>query len=71
MSTIQRANPLELQTISSEAILDVPLRLEQLREWAREWEAEDALLEQRAQQLDDRKHIDILRGLQIAHSNIG
>jgi len=66
MSTIQRANPLELQTISSEAILDVPLRLEQLREWAREWEAEDALLEQRAQQLDDRKHIDILRGLQIS-----
>jgi hypothetical protein len=66
MSTINRTNAPELQTITSEAILDVQQRLEQLREWSREWESEDALLEQRAQQLDDRKHIDILRGLQIS-----
>jgi len=45
--------------------LDVSQRLSQLRHWQQEWQAQDALLNQRLEQIDPNKHVDIQRGEQV------
>ena len=52
-------------TISINHALDVAQRLSQLRHWQQEWQQQDTLLNQRLEQLDPNKHIDIQRGEQI------
>ena len=54
-----------IPTIQISRSLDVPQRLSQLHRWQQAWQAQDKLLNQRLEQLDPNKHIDIQRGEQI------
>jgi hypothetical protein len=45
--------------------LNVAQRLSQLHHWQQTWQAQDKLLNQRLEQLDPNKHMDIQRGEQI------
>ncbi len=54
------------QAVSITEQLDVHQRLKQLRDWKRDWELEDTMLEQRVMQLDENSPIDVQKGAQIA-----
>ena len=56
---------ISVPTISVNHSLNVSQRLSQLRHWQQEWQEQDTLLNQRLEQLDPNKHIDIQRGEQI------
>ena len=61
MTTITTPVP----TIQINRSLDVSQRLSRLHCWQQEWQSQDTLLNQRLEQLDPNKHIDIQRGEQI------
>jgi hypothetical protein len=54
------------QTVPADASLNVRQRLEQLATWQAAWEQEDALLAQRARQLNPSHWLDLQRGVQVA-----
>lgn len=54
-----------IPTVPMNRSLNVTQRLSQLRHWQQEWQVQDALLNQRLEQLDPNQHMDIQRGEQI------
>lgn len=54
-----------IPTVQINPSLDVTHRLSQLHRWQQAWQAQDNLLNQRLEQLDPNRHIDIQRGEQI------
>src|SRR5690606_14128157 len=56
---------ISVPTIAINHALDVSQRLSQLRHWQQEWQKQDALLNQRLEQIDPNKHIEIQRGEQV------
>lgn len=61
MNTMSTSIP----TVPMNRSLNVSQRVSQLRHWQQEWQVQDALLNQRLEQLDPNQHMDIQRGEQI------
>lgn len=66
MNDTTTTNSVKPQTVPADARLDVRQRLDQLAAWQAAWEQEDALLAQRAHQLNPGRWLDLQRGAQIA-----